>query len=80
MAEYLRYVKPAFENYINPSKREADIVIPHGSDNVVAVDLIVNHIKDLLQEKNIMNNTTNVVSDVLFSPSPHKEQFHTIIN
>lgn len=42
LAQYARYVKPSHDDYIAPSKRIADIVIPwHKTDNLVAVDLIV---------------------------------------
>ncbi|KAJ8648120.1 hypothetical protein MRB53_001143 [Persea americana] len=42
--QYAKFVKPGFEEYILPSKKYVDIVIPRGGDNVVAIDLIVQHI------------------------------------
>jgi len=44
LAQYTRFVKPAFERYVSPSKRNADVIIPWGQDNHVAVDLIAQHI------------------------------------
>jgi uridine kinase len=42
LQQYKRFVKPSHDDFIAPSKRVADIVIPwHKSDNLVAVDLIV---------------------------------------
>lgn len=42
LTQYARFVKPSHDDYIAPSKRIADIVIPwHKTDNLVAVDLIV---------------------------------------
>lgn len=43
LQQYARFVKPSHVDYIAPSKRIADIVIPwqHKIDNLVAVDLIV---------------------------------------
>ncbi|XP_048327231.2 uridine kinase-like protein 5 [Ziziphus jujuba] len=42
--QYARFVKPSFEEFILPSKKFADIIIPRGGDNDVAIDLIVQHI------------------------------------
>ncbi|CAH8386549.1 unnamed protein product [Eruca vesicaria subsp. sativa] len=41
---YSKFVKPAFEDFILPTKKYADIIIPRGGDNHVAIDLIVQHI------------------------------------
>jgi uridine kinase len=47
--QYMTYVKPAFEEFCLPTKKYADIIIPRGPENIVAVDLIVQHIQDLLR-------------------------------
>lgn len=47
--QYVTYVKPAFEEFCLPTKKYADVIIPRGADNVVAVDLIVQHVQDLLR-------------------------------
>lgn len=39
--QYARFVKPAFDDFVLPTKKYADIIIPRGGDNHVAVDLIV---------------------------------------
>ncbi|MED6184989.1 Uridine kinase-like protein 1, chloroplastic [Stylosanthes scabra] len=41
LEQYAKFVKPAFEDFILPSKKYADIIIPRGGDNGVAIDLIV---------------------------------------
>uniref|UniRef100_A0A1L8DLA6 uridine/cytidine kinase n=1 Tax=Nyssomyia neivai TaxID=330878 RepID=A0A1L8DLA6_9DIPT len=46
---YLNYVKPAFEEFCSPTKKFADVIIPRGADNTVAIDLIVLHIGELLR-------------------------------
>ena len=48
LAQYLTSVKPCFEEYVWPTKKFADIVIPRGGDNYVAVNLLVQHIHALL--------------------------------
>ncbi|KAF0311501.1 Uridine-cytidine kinase 2-B [Amphibalanus amphitrite] len=46
--QYTRLVKPAFEEFCLPTKKFADVIIPRGADNTVAISLIVQHIEDLL--------------------------------
>ena len=43
--QYLKIVKPMFLQFVEPSKRYADIVIPQGGLNDVAIDIIVSKIK-----------------------------------
>ncbi|HZK10922.1 MAG TPA: uridine kinase [Atribacterota bacterium] len=43
--QYLNLVKPMFLQFVEPSKRYADIVIPQGGLNDVAIDIIVSKIK-----------------------------------
>ncbi|XP_031330395.1 uridine-cytidine kinase isoform X2 [Photinus pyralis] len=46
--QYINFVKPAFEEFCSPTKKFADVIIPRGADNTVAIDLIVHHIWDIL--------------------------------
>lgn len=43
--QYLGTVKPMHELYVEPSKRNADIIIPEGGHNIVAMDMILGHIR-----------------------------------
>lgn len=45
-----RFVKPSFDNFIAPSMQMADIIIPRGGDNTVAIDLIARHIHKRLSD------------------------------
>jgi len=45
---YLHFVKPAFEEFCMPTKKFADVIIPRGPDNKIAISLISQHIGDLL--------------------------------
>lgn len=47
--QYTTLVKPAFEEFCLPTKKYADVIIPRGADNLVAIDLIVQHIQELLR-------------------------------
>ncbi|XP_017777311.1 PREDICTED: probable uridine-cytidine kinase isoform X2 [Nicrophorus vespilloides] len=60
--QYMNFVKPAFEEFCSPTKKFADVIIPRGADNTVAIDLIVQHIKDFLtnrQEEIIVETASN---------------------
>jgi uridine kinase len=47
--QYERFVKPAFDEFIEPSRKYADIIVPRGGSNVVAINLLLEHIKGRLQ-------------------------------
>lgn len=51
--QYSKFVKPAFDGFILPSKKYADVIIPRGGDNHVAIDLIVQHIRTKLGQHNL---------------------------
>ncbi|XP_076943389.1 uridine kinase-like protein 4 [Bidens hawaiensis] len=51
--QYSKFVKPSFENFILPTKKYADIIIPRGGDNHVAIDLIVQHIRTKLGQHDL---------------------------
>ncbi|XP_030624438.1 uridine-cytidine kinase 1 [Chanos chanos] len=48
LTQYTTFVKPAFEEFCLPTKKHADVIIPRGVDNMVAINLIVQHIQDIL--------------------------------
>jgi uridine kinase len=50
LSQYEKFVKPSFDDYISPTKKYADIIVPRGGDNLVAVDLLVQHVKIKLDE------------------------------
>ena len=46
-------VQPAFEEFCIPTKKYADVIIPRGAENVVALDLIKQHIEVMSIKHNI---------------------------
>lgn len=48
--QYLLTVKPAHEQFIEPSKKYADIIIPEGGFNTVAIDIMVGKINTILKK------------------------------
>lgn len=49
--QYMSVVKKMHEQFIEPSKRYADVIIPEGSENQVAIDLVANKIQNIFDEK-----------------------------
>lgn len=49
--QYLTTVKPMFLEFCEPSKRYADIVIPRGGENKVAIDMVVSTLKGYLNQE-----------------------------
>ena len=47
--QYLATVRPMHEQFVEPSKRYSDIIIPEGGFNEVAIDLIAARFKSLLE-------------------------------
>ena len=48
--QYLTSVRPMHHAFVEPSKQYADIIVPIGGENTVAVDLITNQILSLLKK------------------------------
>jgi uridine kinase len=46
--QYMESVRPMHLEFVEPSKRYADVIVPEGGYNTVAIDLMVNHIRNLL--------------------------------
>ncbi|UJR36257.1 hypothetical protein I4U23_028987 [Adineta vaga] len=51
LTSYTNHVKPSFEDFCLPTKKYADVIIPRGADNLIAVDLIIEHIRDFIKSK-----------------------------
>ncbi|MFQ6615364.1 MAG: uridine kinase [Fidelibacterota bacterium] len=47
--QYLKTVRPMHEQFVEPTKKYADIIIPEGGENPVAIDLIQTKIRSLLE-------------------------------
>lgn len=47
--QYMKTVRPAHLQFIEPSKKYADIIIPEGGYNDVAIDLIYQKIKSIIE-------------------------------
>lgn len=48
--QYLETVKPMHEQYVEPSKKNANVIVPEGGYNQAAMEMIRNHIKNHLEQ------------------------------
>ncbi len=48
MERYLKVLKPMHEQFIEPSKRYADIILPQGKTNVVGIDILCKYIETIV--------------------------------
>ncbi|MEG1458847.1 MAG: uridine kinase, partial [Acetivibrio sp.] len=46
--QYITTVKPMHEEFVEPSKKHADIIIPRGGENEVAIGMLIERIKAFL--------------------------------
>ncbi|XP_040579729.1 uridine-cytidine kinase-like 1 [Lepeophtheirus salmonis] len=88
LEQYDRYVKPAFEYYIAPTMAHADIIVPRGGENKVAIDLIVRHVQTQLDARGFKLRPKLVINAIesqppdtlqLLPPTPQIRGLHTYI-
>ena len=48
IVQYQQTVRPMHLKFVEPSKRYADVIIPEGGFNIVAMDMVVSRVKALL--------------------------------
>ncbi|XP_068147009.1 uridine-cytidine kinase-like 1 isoform X1 [Drosophila tropicalis] len=88
LKQYLNMVKPSYANYIAPTMAHADIIVPRGGENKVAIHLIVQHVHTQLQLRGFKLRETlaNSYKDQpmpeslhLIHPTPQIKGLHTFI-
>jgi uridine kinase len=52
--QYITVVRPMHNQFIEPTKRYADVIIPEGGHNHVAIDLMVTKIQTILEQKSFL--------------------------
>ena len=52
--QYLTTVKPMHEAFVEPSKRNADIIVPNGGENTTAIEMLAHHIRSLIEKANML--------------------------
>ena len=51
ITQYTTTVKPMHEEFVEPSKKYADVIIPEGGFNSVAVAMLIQNIRSLIEDK-----------------------------
>ena len=46
--------QPMHEAFVEPSKRNADIIVPNGGENTTAIEMLAHHIRSLIEKANMM--------------------------
>jgi uridine kinase len=49
VSQYLATVRPSHEQFIEPSKRYADVILPHGGMNEPALDVLLARVRELVR-------------------------------
>ena len=63
LKQYSQYVRPMYRNFVEPTKRRAHIIIPHGS-NKAALEMIVSRIQSVLSgQKLVVSHETPYEDD-----------------
>jgi uridine kinase len=66
LAQYNRFVKPSYDEFIKPIMKYADIIIPHGRSNTVAIDFVLQNLKTRVN----LNTVDDLSSPALKADSP----------
>ena len=53
--QYLSVVREMHEQFVEPSKKYADVIMPEGGHNKVAIDLVISKIRMIFHERGIIN-------------------------
>ncbi len=54
--QYLNTVRPMHMDFVEPSKRYADVIIPEGGFNTVALEMVISRIETMLENKQNLSN------------------------
>lgn len=76
LKQYTTMVQPAFNHYIAPTMIHADIIVPRGGENTVAIQLIVQHVHTQLQLVSILNTDAIIVSKLNHKKIRYPEYNH----
>lgn len=62
--QYLSTVKPMYHQFVEPTKRYADLIVPEGGQNQVAIDLLTTKIRSILMQCGNTQITNNIDSTI----------------
>ena len=53
MDQYLSTVKPMYEQYVEPCKKKAHIIVPEGGKNHIAMEMLISTVERRLKKMGI---------------------------
>ena len=62
LLQYIHFVRPMYKKFVEPTKRRAHIIIPHGS-NKAALEMIISRIRSVLDGQQIVINDNMFFED-----------------
>lgn len=53
LEQYEKFVKPATETFVTPTRNFADVILPRGVENTVAIEMVAQHINGILVQREL---------------------------
>jgi uridine kinase len=90
--QWFAFVKPNFEKYVEPQRKVADVIIPRGVENQVAIKMVVQYIEQKLVDKSthhrasltrLQDNAQRVISServITIAQTPQVISMNTILH
>lgn len=69
--QYTVFVKPSYDEFCAPTKKYADIIVPRGVENDVAINLIICHVQDILKNSGACNGNGHLNGEAVDQKRPH---------
>ncbi|CAF1654204.1 unnamed protein product, partial [Adineta ricciae] len=76
--QYTRFVKPSYDHYIAPTMTYADLIVPRGGENQIAIDLIVKHVNRELHNRGVKVRNQLFHQSELTHDSPMPDTFYLV--
>ena len=77
LLQYNRFVKTSYDEFIKPTMKYADIIIPHGRSNTVAIDFVLQNLKTRIDESDFKPEQIQTV-DLMKSGSQKQEVVYPV--
>ena len=56
LKSYNRFVRTAYNDFIKPTMKFSDLIVPHGAHNEIAISFVSENLKNKLVQRGIMNS------------------------
>ncbi|KAF2396680.1 uridine kinase [Trichodelitschia bisporula] len=76
--QWFKFVKPNFRKYVEPQRDLADIIVPRGIENKVAIDMITSLIRRTLLQKSHLHTSHLASLSRLTRPHPLPDSISTL--